>query len=182
MWDDFIDSCRAIKFLIITLATGLLIMIPGLLFISNGTDKLQTAVAEIEVVNAVQASEIPSSDYTAQVIKDVEGNVVGVMFEGNGSVSIMEQKPEVKSSYVDNSTTIINESESHFYKAVIVVAVLAFVAFVVYYVLENKKREAERTERILSTPLESFGNTEVKELKDKYKEKDDGRFTEFDSL
>ena len=53
--------------------------------------------------------------------------------------------------------------------AVIVVAVVVFL--IVRRYLNHKKEEAERMERIMNTPLETFGDTEAENLASKYENK-----------
>ena len=50
----------------------------------------------------------------------------------------------------------------------VIAAVAAMICLFLYKRMRDKMDRAAETERILNTPLEKFGNTEIEELKGKY--------------
>ncbi len=74
-------------------------------------------------------------------------------------------------TFADTATRIMTVTQSPLVPIVICIAVIV-VAIVVYFIVkrrrEQKERESERMERILHTPLEEFGDTDVENLAHKY--------------
>lgn len=83
----------------------------------------------------------------------------------------VEEKPQTVINNIDNSTTIVNESERPSYVVPVTVAmILGFILIMFDKVRDYKSKRAEETERILKTPLSTFGKEELNQLKSKYEE------------
>ena len=80
-------------------------------------------------------------------------------------------------AFADTAERIMTVTPSPLASLVPVAACVAVVvvAFIVYTVIKKRReaaeRESERMERILSTPLETFGDQEVEDLAEKYEDK-----------
>lgn len=161
--------------------------------VNNGQVTLEKAVHQIEGTETVTAEEVKklSDDmqYSSELIKDVDGNVVGIVFNEEGSEytnvitdsyvenadtvinadSYVENADKVinADTYVDNS--IVNESQPVSYVVPVTIAiVLGFVIIMVDKWMKYKKEKTQDTKEILSTPLETYHSTSVEELKKKY--------------
>ena len=160
---------------------------------NNGQVTLEKAVHQIEGTETVTAEEVKklSDDmqYSSELIKDVDGNVVGIVFNEEGS----ESTNVITDSYVENADTVINadsyvenadkvinadtyvdnsivnESQPVSYVVPVTIAIiLGFVLIMVDKWMKYKKEKAQDTKEILSTPLETYQSASVEELKKKY--------------
>ena len=148
--------------------------------LNNGQVTLEKAIQQVETTETVTAEEVKKlpddMQYSSELVKDVDGNAIGIIFNEEGSESTnvvadsyVEKADKVinTDTYVDNS--IVNESQPVSYVVPVTIAiVLGFVIIMVDKWMKYKKEKAQDTKEILSTPLETYHSISMDELKQKY--------------
>ena len=181
MWDDFIDMS---KFSIAIIA---IIVVGGLAcsFYNIGKNLMHSTTVEFEqTVNSmttedtttanIQASVNTLPNYTSTLIKDANGKIIGIAFNSEDDIIIENVEVQADTvvntnNYVDNTQNIVNEAPAVSYVIPCTIAIIAaFVIILFDRYTKHKKEEAAYTEKILNTPLQTFKQTEVEELKEKY--------------
>lgn len=148
--------------------------------LNKGQVTLEKAIQQVETTETVVAEEVKKlpedTQYSSQLVKDVDGDVIGIIVNEEGSESTnviadsyVENADKVinTDTYVDNS--IVNEAQSVSYVVPVTLAVvLGFVILMVDKWMKYKKEKAQDTKEILSTPLETYHSISMDELKKKY--------------
>ena len=194
MGDSISDNLKIGLTLIVIFAVGCLALSAATSTLQSGQEKLEKAINEIEAGETVIAEEIKklpeSTQYSSELIKDVDGNVVGVIFNGEGSESTnvvadsyVENADKVINTDTYNDNSIINEAEHVSYVVPLtVIAICVFIAVMYYMKNKFKLQHDKNTLEILKSPKITYKSLEVEELKKKYGEiEPDDKYREIDS-
>lgn len=115
------------------------------------------------------------SGYSADTIMDNEAiDVLWGFFETNYNDLSLSMEKMISKTFSETAERIMSAPTNgwDFLRIFVVIIGLVIIAVVVYLIIKNnnkrKKEKAEETQRILNTPLNTFGN-DTSDLEDKYK-------------
>lgn len=117
------------------------------------------------------------SGYSADTIMDNEAiNILWGFFEKNYYNTSLSIEEMIANTFSETAERIMSAPTNgwDFAKVLIIAIAIVAVIIIIYLIIQNKnKREKEKeqhTEKVLNTPLETFG-TDTSDLEDKYKDK-----------
>lgn len=165
MFDDFSNLSRAAVVIILCFAL-IAVGFGAFNSLQSGREDLKESIQVIkgeEIVAEEIKADMTHEEYVENLVKDSNGEVVGVVIDGDNVGTVI-------STDEYNNYSIVNEAERHSYIfPICLIAVLVFIA-VMYNMKQKAKRDNDKMNlEILNTKFKTYEQEEIEQLKEKYK-------------